>query len=182
MTVRFDLGSLPYAKQSRISFTQTFALTTWKVQVIVAALTRDDRPGIARQRVCPVTGTQLGSHGTPVKVLIDGRPVYLCCKGCLGRVKKTPEVYLHQVSPALAAAGQITVATATAADQAAIRRQRLCAVTNSPLGSMGTPVKVTISGEDVFLCCKGCLGKVRESPELYRHRAAELRAGRSTGE
>jgi hypothetical protein len=33
------------------------------------------------------------------------------------------------------------------------------------LGSMGTPVKVTIKGQSVFLCCKACEQEAREHPD-----------------
>lgn len=77
-----------------------------------------------------------------------------------------------------AGTNRMTVSTATSADQAAIRAQRVCAVANSRLGSMGTPVKVTRNGQALFLCCKGCLGKVEKAPEQYFAKAAELREGR----
>jgi YHS domain-containing protein len=76
-----------------------------------------------------------------------------------------------------AVANKITVSTATVADQAAIRAHRVCAVAGSRLGGMGTPVKVTLNGQSLFLCCKGCLGKVEKNPEHYFAKAAELRAG-----
>ena len=76
-----------------------------------------------------------------------------------------------------AADNKITVSTATAADQVAIRAQRVCAVAGSQLGGMGTPVKVTRNGDTLFLCCKGCVGKVEKNPEQYFAKAAELRAG-----
>ena len=178
MTVTFELASLPNPKEPGTTFTQKFALSKIELKVTLAALTTADQSGIARQKVCPVMGTKLGGHGTPVKVLIGDRPVYLCCKGCLGRVQKDPEVYLRKVYPAKSASGgQLTVSTATAADQAAIKAQRVCAVANSPLGGMGTPVKVTINGQSVFLCCKGCLARMQANPDLYVRKAAQLRAG-----
>ena len=82
MTVTFELAGLPNSKQSRATFTQKFALSRIPLTVTVAALTKADQSGVARQKVCPVMGTKLGGHGTPVKVLIGERPVYLCCKGC----------------------------------------------------------------------------------------------------
>jgi len=179
MTVTFELADLPHPKEPQASFTQEFALSEIPLKVTLAALTRADQAGIARQKVCPVTGTELGGHGTPVKVLIGDRPVYLCCKGCLEKVQKDPELYLRKVYPPdkATSGGRITVTAATAADRAAIQAQGVCPVTNAPLGSMGTPVKVTIDGQDIFLCCRGCLGKVRGNPEHYFHNAAPRGTG-----
>ncbi|MDB5309959.1 MAG: hypothetical protein JWO38_4161 [Gemmataceae bacterium] len=43
------------------------------------------------------------------------------------------------------------------ADRKAAEAQKFCAVQDTiRLGSMGTPVKVTVNGKDVFLCCEGC--------------------------
>jgi hypothetical protein len=41
-------------------------------------------------------------------------------------------------------------------DRALAEAQRLCPVTGKPLGSMGTPTKVMVKGQPVFLCCEGC--------------------------
>lgn len=38
--------------------------------------------------------------------------------------------------------------------------QKICPVTGEALGSMGAPIKVmTSEHEELFLCCKGCVGK-----------------------
>jgi multidrug efflux pump subunit AcrA (membrane-fusion protein) len=54
---------------------------------------QDDQALIARQKVCPVTGEPLGSMGAPVKVVVNGRAVFLCCKGCEKKLRKDPEKY-----------------------------------------------------------------------------------------
>ncbi len=46
-------------------------------------------------------------------------------------------------------------------------RQGICPVTEKPLGWMGTPVKITVEGRDVLLCCAGCEDAVREAPEEH---------------
>lgn len=44
------------------------------------------------------------------------------------------------------------------ADQSLAKAQRFCPVLPlNRLGSMGVPIKVTINGEGVLLCCKGCI-------------------------
>ncbi len=182
MSATFELANLPNPQQPRATFTQTFALS--KLPVTVALLDASDAPRIDRQKVCVVTGGKLGSMGTPIKVLIGGQPIYLCCKGCLAKVQAKPDFYLQKVAPAglqpnaTASAGRIMVTTATAADQTAIARQRVCAVSGGKLGSMGTPVKITAGGQSLFVCCKGCIGKVEKNPQHYLAKAAQLRAGR----
>ena len=97
MTATFKLKNLP-SERSTATFGQTVALSKAEVQVTLAVLEQSDKADIARQRICPVTGARLGSMGSPVKVLVGGQPVYLCCKGCLGKVKSNPEAYVPKAT------------------------------------------------------------------------------------
>jgi len=45
--------------------------------------------------------------------------------------------------------------------------QKICPVTKKPLGSMGTPLKVSVAGRVVLICCEGCEGLLLKSPEKY---------------
>ena len=38
-------------------------------------------------------------------------------------------------------------------------------MTGLPLGAMGVPVKITLRGKTVFVCCKGCVGKAKRDPD-----------------
>ena len=53
------------------------------------------------------------------------------------------------------------------ADRTAALAQKVCPVTDKPLGSMGKPLKVTIEGQDVFLCCGGCEAELKKEPAKY---------------
>ncbi|MFH1923550.1 MAG: efflux RND transporter periplasmic adaptor subunit [Planctomycetota bacterium] len=64
---------------------------------LVAALSKlsaDDRALAESQQICPVTKLPLGSMGAPPKVDVNGRPIFLCCKGCEKRLLAEPEKYL----------------------------------------------------------------------------------------
>jgi membrane fusion protein, copper/silver efflux system len=52
-------------------------------------------------------------------------------------------------------------------DRPLAERQKLCPVTNKPLGSMGTPARVVVSGQVVFLCCDGCEGALKRETAKY---------------
>lgn len=52
-------------------------------------------------------------------------------------------------------------------DRMAAERQKICPVTEQPLGSMGVPPKVTVNGREVFLCCIGCDDALKEAPEEH---------------
>lgn len=115
---------------------------------------------IAIQRVCPVTGRQLGSMGEPLPVMAGNKTVYVCCSSCVATVQKDPAKY---------ASGKptMTISTATAADNEPIAKQNICPVMDEPLGGMGQPVKVMIGETPIFLCCKGCIKKIQAEPAKY---------------
>jgi uncharacterized protein (TIGR03000 family) len=51
-------------------------------------------------------------------------------------------------------------------DRKAAEAQRFCAVQEGiRLGAMGVPVKITVKGQPVFLCCQACAKKAQSSPE-----------------
>ncbi len=100
LTAAIKLANLPLQNHRGITFTQAVVVSKAKPQVTLAALDQSDEAGIARQKVCPVTGAALDSMGGPVKVLVGGQPLYLCCKGCLGKVQSAPEAYLRKASQA----------------------------------------------------------------------------------
>lgn len=47
------------------------------------------------------------------------------------------------------------------ADQRLAMQQRTCPVTRDLLGSMGKPIKVSVNGRTVFVCCQGCVDEVQ---------------------
>src|SRR5205807_205907 len=50
-----------------------------EVRAALAKLSPADRRLAEEQGYCPVLGTRLGGMGTPVKILLQGKPVFLCC-------------------------------------------------------------------------------------------------------
>lgn len=85
-------------------------------RVAVAAPTEDDLKNIEQlpeadrqqaiaQRICPVTGAALGSMGVPSKITLRGQPVFLCCKGCMGKAKRNPDEMLKKLAEAALLSG-----------------------------------------------------------------------------
>src|SRR5439155_1294300 len=63
-----------------------------KVKAVLAKLSRVDRRLAEAQEYCPVLeSSRLGSMGPPVKVLIQGQPVFLCCEGCVDEARAHPQ-------------------------------------------------------------------------------------------
>lgn len=52
-------------------------------------------------------------------------------------------------------------------DRTLAEKQKICPVSNHPLGSMDTPKKITVAGQEVFICCAGCEQSLRDEPEKY---------------
>jgi hypothetical protein len=52
-------------------------------------------------------------------------------------------------------------------DRKLAEKQRVCPVTDEPLGSMGKPVKMTLKGRTVFLCCEGCRDEIEQNADKY---------------
>jgi len=71
-----------------------------------------------------------------------------CCGGKSGEVAKA-------------------MATLSAADRQAAMQQKICPVTEEPLGSMGAPIKVRAAGQDVFICCEGCREELLDNAGAY---------------
>lgn len=121
------------------------------------------------QRLCPVTGDELGSMGPPIPVAVSGRTIQVCCKACVAAVKRNPAEYFAKVAAELESApGQQGV---NLRDQFSprpqVRTQRLCPVTGEELGSMGPPISVTISGRTIQVCCEACVAAVKRNPAEY---------------
>lgn len=144
----------------------------------IGKLPEADRKAATAQGTCPITDEPLGSMGVPVKVMLEGKAVYLCCKGCVKKAESEPKKTLDKIqgwqkeptpkaAPApeatkplarkLPAAEDLTeIAKLPEADRKAALAQGTCPITDEPLGSMGVPLKVTLNGKAVYLCCKGC--------------------------
>ena len=162
-----------------------------------------DRQFALTQRICPVSNATLGSMGVPVKITLRDRTVFLCCEGCRGEAEKTTDEMLKKLADATAPQNPINqppvdasdrsqstvkphaavavptgddlknIAQLPAADRQLALAQQICPVTEAALGSMGVPVKITLRGHPVFLCCKGCMGKAKRSPDEMLKKLAD---------
>jgi hypothetical protein len=44
--------------------------------------------------------------GVPVKITLRGQPVFLCCQGCVGKAKRSPDEMLKKLAEAMLANGR----------------------------------------------------------------------------
>ena len=69
-----------------------------KIQAALGELSDTDRKLAVEQRYCVVlTKNRLGSMGAPVKIEIEGKPVFLCCEGCRDDALADPKATLKKV-------------------------------------------------------------------------------------
>lgn len=68
-----------------------------EIAAALAKLSPEDRALAEKQRVCPVGGELLGSMGTPIKLTVDGRELFICCEGCEDAVREDPEKYFSKL-------------------------------------------------------------------------------------
>ena len=66
----------------------------------IAKLPEADRKIAEIQRVCPITDMPLGSMGVPYKMVVKGKPLFLCCEGCKDKVAEDPEAALNKTRSA----------------------------------------------------------------------------------
>ena len=67
------------------------------IKAALAKLSPEDRRSAEAQKFCPVlSDNRLGVMGVPVKVVLDGQTVFLCCSGCEKEAKAHPARVLEK--------------------------------------------------------------------------------------
>ncbi len=102
---------------------------------------------VAVQKICPVTGEQLGSHGDPFVATMgdQGQQVYLCCEACATR-KPDPK-HWKTIMNNLAKA------------------QNTCPVMKHDLPN--DPDVVVVEGRAIFICCPPCADDIKADPTQF---------------
>jgi Cu(I)/Ag(I) efflux system membrane fusion protein len=68
------------------------------VKVSLARLSTDDRLVAEKQKFCPVlSDNRLGVMGVPFKIELDGKTIFLCCKGCEKEARSHAQQTLEKV-------------------------------------------------------------------------------------
>lgn len=154
-----------------------------EIAASMGQLSAADRHAAEAQGFCAVmTDNPLGTMGPPLKIAVGAEEVFLCCKGCRTKALATPDKTLaavKQLREKVQAAAELesSLAKLTPADRRLAKAQGFCAVmTESRLGSMGTPLKVMVDGQPVFLCCKGCQRRALANPQKTLATVEQLKA------
>lgn len=135
-----------------VTFALVIALTGLCSLASAQELSQRDQLRIAVQGICPISGQQLGSMGTPIKVKVGEETVFLCCKGCLQK----------QINPQHWATIHANFAQA----------QQICPVMKHALPK--NPKWTIVEGQIVYVCCPPCTKKIAADPETYLRKIDEL--------
>ncbi|MSR55299.1 MAG: efflux RND transporter periplasmic adaptor subunit [Gemmataceae bacterium] len=160
-----------------------------KIHAALAKLAPADRALAAPQRFCPIIeGSRLGSMGVPIKLILDGQPVFVCCKGCVKEAQEDAAKTLKRVEELKKSPPKLNgmttgkeekireaLAQLSPADRLLAEAQKICPVADEPLGSMGVPIKMMVKGQPVFVCCKGCDDQVLEKPDEILRKVEQLK-------
>jgi hypothetical protein len=104
--------------------------------------------------VCAVSGETLdGTHGDPFVFVSDGREIQLCCKSCQKDFDKNKATILAKVD--------------AAAKKVKPYKAETCLVSDEKLGDMGEPYVLIRKGQEIKLCCKGCLKEFNKDQAAY---------------
>jgi hypothetical protein len=147
-----------------------------KISQTLASLSPADQQLAKAQRFCPMMEyNRLGAMESPIKAMVDGKPVFVCCEDCVEAAKAGGETTLKKAQELIDVSA--TLAKLPADERMAIEAQKYCVVANKNLlGSMGAPVKLEIEGKPVYLCCKGCVTKARANPAATLAKVEVLKA------
>lgn len=81
-------------------------------------------------------------------------------------------LYLSKPAAIMAALAELSLE-----DRRLAVEQKVCVVQpQTPLGAMGPPIKMTLKGQPVFLCCEDCAEKARKDPDKTLAKLKELKA------
>lgn len=105
--------------------------------------------------------------------------------GCSAEQQSEPAATATATRPAQSPAGETSeggeeqaeikeaLAKLSPEDRALAEKQKTCPVTDEPLGSMGTPIKVTVEGREAFVCCEGCVEELKNNFAKYEEKLPE---------
>ena len=104
-----------------------------------------------------------------------------CSGGCCRGPTAGPSGALDNpvpVTPPVASGAVTTLpgVSAAASGQRPYGGQKTCPVTGEELGSMGPAIPVTVQGQTVYVCCRGCVAKLQRDPNAYLAKVAAERA------
>lgn len=116
-----------------------------------------------------------GFRNTIVAVAALAATILVGCSASRGKGSRIADRTLPATASVPAGRTEVTQTTATD-DALPESTQQTCPVTGEKLGSMGSPIPVTVGGKTIQVCCQGCVAAVKKNPEKYLKIVANERA------
>ena len=106
-----------------------------------------------------------------------GSLTFSVVSGCSEEPRPVAEEPTPANESSAAAEAESRVELSDAEIQSLAEKQKVCAVTGEPLGSMGTPVPVRVADSagtqhTVLLCCESCREELLSDPDKYLDKLA----------
>ena len=112
---------------------------------------------------CVFSGEPLGEKTKDV--VVNNRLVRVCCGGCARKLVKNPAPTFMKLDTEILNAQKKDYPLTT------------CVISDEKLDSMSKPKHVIVGNTLVFVCCKGCVGKVTKNPSAA---IAKIKAAKKT--
>ncbi len=107
------------------------------------------------QGTCPIMGKPVTAEMK--STVVEGQQIFVCCPPCIVKIQADPAAALAKVRASYTAF--VSAENSAHSEHYRMMAQAICPVSGEKLGSMGDPVKTQMGEQDVYLCCKGCVGK-----------------------
>ena len=107
---------------------------------------------VVAQTTCPIMG---GKINKAIFTEQEGKRIYVCCKGCIGKIEKEPAKYIKQLEDAGVTLEKV---------------QTKCPVMG---GKINKKQYVDHDGKRIYVCCPGCIGKIKAEPAKYMKKLAD---------
>jgi membrane fusion protein, copper/silver efflux system len=120
----------------------------------------------AETRLNPSAGTYFGASGGPVAG--NARDATISTQP--SKAKETSSINKEEVPEIV----KENLAKLPPEDQKLAAEQKNCPITGLRLGAMGVPVKITLKGHPVFLCCSGCVEQAKKDPDKTMKKIASF--------
>jgi YHS domain-containing protein len=95
------------------------------------------------QENCPVMKSKINKA---LYVDVDGKRIYVCCKGCIAPIKKKPAKYIKKLEKM---------------GEAPAVLQTKCPVMGSKINKK---LFVDVNGKRIYVCCNGCQAPIKKDP------------------
>ncbi|MFQ5492378.1 MAG: hypothetical protein ACE5GE_16835 [Phycisphaerae bacterium] len=118
---------------------------------VVPVLAGDEK---ASEALCPVMGEPVDFS---VSMATDEGPVFVCCKGCIKKMKKNPDKYADAIAAqrkALAGRDKVQVT---------------CPISGKPIDK---DAFAEVNGKKIYMCCPKCVDKYKANPDKFAGKLA----------